>query len=278
MQNGIAGSLIAHMWQEFQAQVAYQPSLLGEQPVLDHFAIIDLPYKTGGIEYLEKFWQRLGFKQTTRDYIPEKYNDFIGMTHESNYNSKVHEALPQVVLADFRLHEMSSANQKIMHHYLNNATINEDPQYNVTALNKFFSCRNWPLPTKKHYLSIMEENPLIAWVLVFGRKINHFALGVHCAAKFSSLHNFNRTMSRYYAINDNEGEIKGKKESGIEQAASMGASREIQLEGGSVILNDVFLEFVWRHSIKAEPQLWPDYFTGFIGKNATHIIESLYNN
>ena len=145
----------------------------------------------------------------------------------------------------------------------------------------YFSGRNWPLPTLHEFMTVREFNELLSWVLVFGRRPNHFTLSAHLLAGFTDITDFNHFIEKdaKLILNSENGIIKGNKTAGIEQCATTNKIETIQLADGEIRLPLGFIEFVWRHPRNitcTKPTLWSDYFTGFIAHQANKVVEALY--
>ena len=128
-------------------------------------------------------------------------------------------------------------------------------------------------------MNTKSHNELLAWVLVRGRQVNHFAWAIHLSKCFSSLEAFNSFLSSSLKIplNEKGGLIKGRASQGIKQSSTLAAAKWLKLADGMIDLPDRFIEFVWRYpKQEGESMLWEDYFTGFIADNADRVVESLF--
>lgn len=268
-----------------------------EKIILDHFAIIDLPGPHTGIIPLSELFTTLGYTVRGRDYLQTKQNDFVWLAESDSEAQDAIDVLPQIVVADFRLDELPLEIKKIIEKYAKQACLLEisaikkliekinhnDHQAKRLLMNTislYLAGRDWPLPTKKEFSLVNEFNELLAWVLVFGRKPNHFTLSIHLLNHFSSLHDFHYFIeSLPLKLNDDGGLIKGGIAQGIAQSSTMGTLAKIKLSDGTINLPTEFVEFVWRYpndAAQTKPKRWQDFFTGFIAQHADHVIESLY--
>lgn len=255
---------------------------------LDHFAIIDLPGPISGIPVLRKLFSTLGFRVRGQGYLPEKQNDFCWLAEIDSEQQPAKMVLPQVVVADFRLNEMPNEISAIVKKYVGQATKlppimgeTEAPADFISRIQHYLAGRDWPLPTLKE-LSVVEAfNPLLAWVLVFGRRPNHFTISIHLHEQFQSLKEFQQFIvdEVKLPLNEEGGWIKGSAEAGIEQGSTLGWPVIIALPDGEIQMRTGFVEFVWRHAqslVSMKELTWNSYFTGFIAHQANHVIESLY--
>lgn len=264
---------------------------------LDHFAVIDLPGPHSGIPIMKEFFLALGYHERGCDYLADKQNDFLWLAENDSANTPAANVLPQVVVADFRVEEMPHEVRNIILKYSEQATSaplsamkelcarTELGDYSAANLAKtlildYFTGRNWPLPTTREFQMVHEFNELLAWVLVFGRKPNHFTLSAHLLPIFPDIHTFAQFVRDEvgFVLNNQEGEIKGNETTGIAQGSTQGKLQPVTLADGTVELPAHFIEFVWRYPLQKEkqPHYWEDFFTGFIGKFANRVIESLY--
>lgn len=269
-----------------------------EKLILDHFALIDLPGPYTGMDTLTCLFSYLGYSVRGQDYLVEKQNNFRWLSEEVNPETLAVDAPLQIVVADFRREALAPNVLKIIDYYANFAhPLDIDQLKNLhrrivqqdeTAANElsrfilnYLQSRDWPLPTVQEYETVKSQNELLAWVLVMGRQVNHFAWAIHLSKGFSQLKKFNQFISSSLNISLNQkgGLIKGNGNVGIEQSSTQPTIKSIRLADGVVALPDRFIEFVWRYPKKTgKNKLWHDYFTGFVADNADRVVESLYLN
>lgn len=295
MYNSARGLLIQKIWDNFKGNADDIVAFFSDNEFyFDHLAIIDLPSKYSGIPFMRELLSLIGFEQRGSGFLPDKNNDFIWVTAEDACSKTAYEALPQIVLADYRLDDFSLVNRDILYKYANKITEEDlfllrslkakknsrsiSSEDLVNQLSKILLKRAWPMPTVNEFNSVKEENQLAAWTLVFGRKVNHFGLNINLLNKYASLQSFNGALKKQLnePLNTISGEIKGSKCCGIEQSSSLGKLVQIELSDGVIEVNNSFMEFVWRFSSKENPTMWNDYYTDFIAVNANNVIESLY--
>lgn len=273
--------LMAALWNKYIEEIQFYSLLFPRGTIWDHLAIIDVGLEGSNRNTLISLFKKLGFEERGSGYIPDKINDFMWMA-EPNIDEKLpSEALPQIVLADFRIDELSKANRDLVHSYLKKVDQQSLPSCDagvrdVSELVDYLNMRPWPLMTVREYMMLRDENPLLSWVMASGRKVNHFGVSIHLDGRFNSLADFNESLRRVAPLNFKDGAIKGSLEMGIEQSSSVGSLQRIMLRDGEVELNRAFMEFVWRQQIaQGEAPRWGDYYTGFLATNATNIIESV---
>jgi len=269
---------------------------LSQKPlVLDHFALIDLfPGTSSGIPFLNQLFSALGYIPGGRDYLPEKQNEFMWLTPVEAEHQKMQDVSPQIVIADFNPNDIDTKitdiilkyTSKIMpfpftlFHRLCGETyrgLQSSAEQLIKLILSFIDKPPEILPTYQEYCVIKEYNELLAWVLVFGRKVNHFGINIEFLEDYANLEAFNHmiTHTLHLPLNQKESLIKGDARHAIAQSSTEGEIVEIQLSDKKITLQGPFMEFVWRAS-QGTSGMWTDYFTGFIGQQATKVVESVY--
>lgn len=303
MLNQVKNIVFSQLWESFRTHLVEIETIQShiqkhfqEKLIQDHFAIIDLPGPNTGIDTLTCLFSYLGYEVRGQDYLAEKQNNFRWLSEEIQPDRLVTEALPQIVVADFRREALAPEILKISDYYagfaqalnrdqlefLHRRTLQQDKSAAADlcrVILNYLQTRDWPLPTVKEYESVKNHNELLAWVLVMGRQVNHFAWAIHLSKGFTQLKLFNELLNSTLniALNKKGGVIKGDINRGIEQSSTQPAIKPVRLADGLIDLPDRFIEFVWRYPKKAGGnRLWHDYFTGFIADNADRVVESLY--
>lgn len=303
MLNRVKNTVFSHLWENYRSHLVeidiiqnYIQKYFQEKLIQDHFAIIDLPGPYTGMDTLTCLFSYLGYKVRGQDYLAEKQNNFRWLSEEISDHSLASDVSPQIVVADFRREELSSQILKIIDYYVSftqalnidqleflyQRTLGQDKSAAAELCSfilNYLQTRDWPLPTVKEFEIVKNQNELLAWTLVMGRQVNHFAWSIHLSKGFSQLNLFNEFLSSTLNISLNKkgGLIKGDISRGIEQSSTQSAIKSIKLADGMVDLSDRFIEFVWRHPKKdGKNKLWHDYFTGFVADNADRVVESLF--
>ncbi|KIE05467.1 Uncharacterized protein NF27_DP00110 [Candidatus Jidaibacter acanthamoeba] len=296
MKEKIRQQLVQMLWDGYKESIPFYNRIFNENNIhLDHFAIIDLPSENSGMNHLKAIFSSLGFVYKGEGYLPEKHNPFAWM-REDNYDEKLaHHTTAQPVIADFKLDALSPQVRHIVEKYAalikplemekfeyykeqidknNEALI---PEITGFLYNHLID-KERPKLTSKEYETVFKENELIAWVLAFGRVVNHFGVSIHLDNKASNLTEFNDNVlkSNIITLNATSNYIKGGEYCGIAQSSTNGLPIKIRLKDKEITTHNSFLEFVWRYSNLDKPTLAKDYYCNFIPQNANHVIESLY--
>lgn len=308
MLKNIRQGIVKKLWETYREQSSQASSIEAKlqekginQFILDHFAVIDLPGPHTGIPQLSQIFSHLGYTARGKGYLPDKQNDFLWMAESDSDSLPAKEVLPQVVTADFRLDEMPIEIRKIIEKYSQQAKTSPLPtiqhlldrakngdiaaaeQLELEVL-RYLQGREWPLPTVAEFNLVQEFNELLAWVLVFGRKPNHFTVSVHLLDHFTDLAHFHDFIENevQLELNRDGGVIKGGEQAGIAQGSTLGSPQAVKLIDGTIHVPTAFVEFVWRYpndkAVIRKPGLWQDFFTDFVAQHANHVIESLYSN
>lgn len=295
--------VISQLWNIYQSQLADITTITTklleqyqEELIRDHLAIIDLPGPHSGIETLSRLFSYLDYSVRGSGYLTDKQNNFTWLAENSTASQLAIDALPQIVVADFRREALAPEVLKIVAYYASFAKPLDDKRLAslhqrvlqqdqaaademTTLIMDYLQGRDWPLPTVGEFQIVKSHNELLAWVLVMGRQVNHFAWSIHLSKAFSNLAAFNNfVLSLQIPLNGKEGLIKGNEQQGIAQSATQAPTRLVKLADGFVELSDRFVEFVWRYPQQKgkKTEQWQDYFTGFVADNADHVVESLF--
>lgn len=282
-------TIITQLWQQYSTHLPQTIDRVKkyEQPiVLDHFAIIDLPSEHSGISTLTKIFTALGYHTRGQGYLAEKQNDFAWLAPTDASQQKATAALPQIVVADFRIEELSNEVQIIVKKYTSyikpfdfatfNLLLDHIHNNDVSAetmlvdlVVNYCQQKEWPALSTEEFNTVKKSNELLAWVLAFGRCINHFGLSIHHTPTFNNLQEWNNFMQLDDAI-------KGGEKTGIAQSSTKGEIKNIVLANGNTTIHGPFMEFVWRYAKKDQPYYWQDYFTDFVDYQANRVIEAVY--
>jgi hypothetical protein len=158
-----ATRLLDLLWERYAAEVPYARTfvqLSGGSFRNDHVALRTLARPGGGIAVFARVFERLGWKPAGQYTFPETHLSAIYMAHPAG--------LPRVFISELHADRLSSEAQRLL------ATLPVDPPApeSVEALAQWFSPP--PPPRESALLALEKESQYGAWLLAFGRKVNHF--------------------------------------------------------------------------------------------------------
>jgi hypothetical protein len=155
--------LLDLLWDRYAAEVPSARTfvqLSGGSFRNDHLALRALARPGGGIALFERVFERLGWKRAGEYTFPDTHLAAIYMAHP--------EGLPRVFISELKQQELSARAQQLL------SSLPEDPPppESVEALAGWFCAP--PPPEESALLELEKESQYGAWLLAFGRKVNHF--------------------------------------------------------------------------------------------------------
>ena len=158
-----ATRLLDLLWERYAAEVPFARTfarLSGGPFRNDHIALRSLARPGGGIALFSGVFERLGWKPAGRYTFPDTHLSALYLSHP--------DGLPRVFLSELHAERLSPGAQALL------ATLPADPPAptGVEALADWFSAP--PPPEESSLLALEKESQYGAWLLAFGRKVNHF--------------------------------------------------------------------------------------------------------
>jgi 2-oxoadipate dioxygenase/decarboxylase-like protein len=158
-----ATRLLDLLWERYAAEVPYARTfaeLSGGRFRNDHIALRSLARPGGGIALFAHVFERFGWKPAGKYSFPETHLSAIHMSHP--------EGLPRVFISELHAEKLSTEAQRLL------AALPVDPPAptSIEALADWFSAP--PPPEESALLTLERESQYGAWLLAFGRKVNHF--------------------------------------------------------------------------------------------------------
>ncbi len=161
-----ATRLLDLLWERYAAEVPPARTfaqLSGGTFRNDHVAFRSLGRPGGGIALFRRVFEPLGWRPAGAYSFPDARLDAIYLAHP--------EGLPRVFLSELRATELSPAAQALL------ARLPADPEPPPAgappeALAAWFAAP--PPPSAAALLALEKESQYGAWLLAFGRKVNHF--------------------------------------------------------------------------------------------------------
>ena len=240
--------LLDLLWERYVQDVPYTRTFLElqERPFTnDHVAFRSLRRPGSGIAAFRAIFARLGWKDGDRYTFPDAHLDAIHMSHP--------DGLPRVFLSELIAEELSPAAQAIL------ARLPADPpppdSDDPAVLAHWFAPPATP-PTGDDLSALEAESQYGAWLLAFGRKVNHFTASV------PDVEVWQRRLAD--AGVPMKGAIEGAPGTHLRQTATRAASLPVTLADGSMReCPYAYLEIAERHG----------GFDGFLGPQARQLFD-----
>lgn len=155
--------LLGLLWDRYAAEVPYARTFVQLSGGIfrnDHVALRTLARPGGGIATFEHVFERFGWKRAGEYSFPDTHLEAIYMAHP--------DGLPRIFISELKAERLSARAQQLL------STLPEDPPAPepVEALAEWFSAP--PAPQESALLELEKESQYGAWLLAFGRKVNHF--------------------------------------------------------------------------------------------------------
>ena len=205
--------LLDLLWDRYAAEVPYARTfvqLSGGSFRNDHVALRSLARPGGGIARFERVFERLGWKRAGEYTFPDTHLAAIYMAHP--------DGLPRVFISELKQEELSPRARQLL------SALPEDPPppEAVEALAQWFSAP--PPPEESALLELEKESQYGAWLLAFGRKVNHFTGSV------DDVEVWQRRMRE--AGVPMKADIEGAPGTSLRQTATHAAPLPVTLQGG----------------------------------------------
>lgn len=249
--DGVARRLFDVLWTRYAAQVPAARTfveLSGGAFQNDHVAFRSLRRPGSGIELFAPIFEGLGFRRAGSYDFPEAKLSAIHLSHP--------RGLPRVFLSELRQEELSPRSREIL------AQLPADPPpppngAKVESLAAWFAAPA-VAPPEAELLELERESQYGAWLLLFGREVNHFTASVNDVEAWARrLHEAGVPM---------KGEIEGEPGAGLRQTATRAAPRTVRVAGAPDKTREwpyAYLELAERHG----------GFDGFVTRQARQLFE-----
>ena len=240
-----ATRLLELLWERYVAEVPAARTfarLAGSHFRNDHIALRSLARPGGGIALFARVFERLGWRTAGHYGFPETHLTAIHMSHP--------EGLPRVFISELLADRLSPEAQRLL------SALPEDPPApeSIEALADWF--RAPPPPAESALLALEKQSQYGAWLLAFGRKVNHFTGAV------DDVEAWQRRM-REAGISMKR-DIEGEPGSPLRQTASHAAPVPLRLQDGRTC--------EWPYAYFEIAQRAPG-FDGFLGPQARALFE-----
>ncbi len=171
--------------------------------------------------------------------------------------------MPKVFISELRIESLSLANQKLVLSLVEQ--VDEDlvrrPEFLVSG-------RPWSL-TRAEYQQLLEESEYAAWLAAFGYRANHFTVSVNQLEGMALADVNSKLKDAGFSLNSVGGEIKGSRDVGLAQSATLADECEVSFDDGSLVLPSCFYEFAERFELGEQ-----GLYQGFVPASADKIFHS----
>ena len=248
MSTATATRLLSLLWDRYAAEVPPARTfseLYGGSFRNDHVAFRSLARPGGGIALFQRVFEPLGWRPAGAYAFPDAHLDALYLAHPAG--------LPRVFLSELRAAELSPGSQALL------ARLPADPEPPPAgaapeALAAWFAAP--PPPSGDALLALEAQSQYGAWLLAFGRKVNHFT---------GAVEDIDAWVARMQAAGvPMKAEIEGAPGTALRQTATRAHPLQVPLaEGGSR---------PWPYAYFEIAQRAPG-FDGFLGPQARALFD-----
>jgi hypothetical protein len=159
--------LLDRLWERYARDVAYAREFVRLATTMrhDHVAFRSLKRPGGGIERVALIFETLGWERRDAYDFPDAHLDAIYLAHPGGQ--------PRIFVSQLRTETLSSRAQEILGAIPDDPPPPEDP----AALADWFRPNDAPVD-EADLLALEAESQYAAWMLAFGRSVNHFTAAV----------------------------------------------------------------------------------------------------
>ncbi len=250
-------------WEDFRkgnptATAAYKLLCQEEGSVLhDHIALRTFNEKTVNIDMLMRPFLTAGYACKDKYEFPKTH---ISAQHYEHQNP----VLPKIFVSQLHITRFSSKFQAVIDHLLN-----QIPSSILGTWDFFVPLRPWK-PSFSDYKTLYNESAYAAWVVAFGFRPTHFAVGINSFNQYASLKTFNLHLKKCgFSLNTATGEIQGTKKSLLEQSSLEAAIHLVDFSEGTYPIKGTYYEFAKRYHMPNG-----NLFNGFQRESAENLFQN----
>ncbi|NTX05537.1 MULTISPECIES: DUF1338 domain-containing protein [Myxococcus] len=245
MTTSQATRLLDLLWERYASEVPFARTfvqLSGGSFRNDHVALRSLARPGGGIALFSRPFERLGWKPAGAYTFPDAHLSAIYLSHPAG--------LPRVFISELKSEELSPRARELL------GTLPDDPPppEDVDALAAWFCSP--PPPSEAALLELEKESQYGAWLLAFGRKVNHFTGSVDDVEVWQQ-----RMRDAGVPM---KADIEGAPGTSLRQTATQAAPLSVTLREGG--------RRPWPYAYFEIAQRAPD-FDGFLGPQARALFD-----
>jgi hypothetical protein len=224
------------LWERYASHVPYARTfveLAGGNFSNDHIA-----FRSLDLEPIARVFESLGWKRAGEYDLADVHVDAIHLSKPGE---------PRIFVSQLRVAELSDRAQKIL------AQLPPDPEPG-NDLASWFRAPDL-LPRERELMELESESQYGAWLLLFGREVNHFTASVDDVEAWQKrMHDAGIPM---------KGEIEGEPGAPLRQTATQAAPRQVTLREGTTEWPYAYLEIAQR----------APGFDGFVTKQARQLFD-----
>ena len=246
MNDSPAAQLLSHLWDRYAAHVPYARTfvqLSGGKFENDHVAFRSLRRPGGGIEPFARLFERLGWRRAGEYDFADAHLNAIHLAQPG---------MPRVFLSELRGDDLSVRARELL------SQLPPDPPLptgdDAAALAAGFAAPGLE-PREDELLELERESQYGAWLLLFGREVNHFTAAVDDVAAWQQ-----RMLAAGIPM---KAEIEGAPGAGLRQTATRAAARTVGLAGRAREWPYAYLEIAERNG----------GFDGFVAQQARQLFD-----
>jgi hypothetical protein len=233
---------------------------LGEKVVHDHIALRTFNDPRINMDVIARIFVQNGYEE--RGQYEFKAKKVLGR----HYEHKTNQDAPKVFISELMLEQCTEFVQKTIREMLDaiDQAIYVDPML-------VYKGSIWGKIPFETYDRLRQESEYAAWTLVYGFRVNHFAIKINELKKFSTLQEINQFVKdNGYLMNIVGGnEIYGTPAELLEQSSTKAEIIPFEFSDGIFEVPSCFYEFTLRYPDQNGKQ-----YSGFIAANADKIFES----
>ncbi|MGH2705818.1 MAG: DUF1338 domain-containing protein [Actinomycetota bacterium] len=240
-----AERLLELLWARYESEVPYARQFVELAGAFrnDHVAFRSLKRPGGGVELLGHVFERLGWRRAGGYEFPDTHLDAIYLAHP--------HGLPRVFLSQLLVERLPGEARRI----LEEIPREPPPPTEVEELADWFSGPQAPV-READLLALDSVSQYGAWVLAFGRKVNHFTASVDDIEAWD-------LRLREAGVPMKPG-IEGPQEGPLRQTATLAAPLPVRVEGGG----ERHRPYAYLELAQRRPG-----FDGFLGAQARRLFD-----
>jgi hypothetical protein len=228
-------SLLDQLWERYAAHVPYARTFV--QLAKGQFKNDHVAFRSLDLRPIARVFEDLGWKRAGEYDFPETHLNAIHLSKPGE---------PRVFVSELRVAELSPRAREIL------AQLPPDPPYDGSA-GWFRGPNSWP--GEKELLELERESQYGAWLLLFGREVNHFTASVPDVELWQE-----RMRGAGIPMKD---EIEGAPGAGLRQTATKAAPRRVKLRERERDWPYAYLEIAERNG----------GFDGFVASQARQLFD-----